>query len=150
MAAATRTRLETGDDVTADLVRRVETQRVAAVQVAVQGYPTAALLFQLAHLHARMQVDLQVAIHFAAEQEVVDQNPDNLPSAESWPSTEPGENFVSFIRVDDLKNADGSDLWDISQDADDLAICEKMREVKDELFDHPVILEDLEWKAGDE
>jgi hypothetical protein len=85
------------------------------------------------------------------EQVVIDQDPEGLPSADSWPAPEPSEHFVVFVRVDNLKNADGSNLWDVAQDADDLdlTICEKMREVKDELFDHPVIQEDLELKAGD-
>ncbi len=88
-------------------------------------------------------------VQWNIEQEVIDQEPKELPSAESWPSTERSEHFVAFARVDNLKNADGSDLWDIGQNADDLAICEKMREVKDELIDHPVIQEDLDSKAGD-
>jgi hypothetical protein len=77
------------------------------------------------------------------EQVVIDKSPETLPSADSWPSTEPGENFVVFVRVDTLKNSNGSKLWDVPADADDETICEKMRSVKDTVVDEPVIQADL-------
>ncbi|MBN1655286.1 MAG: hypothetical protein JXA30_16085 [Deltaproteobacteria bacterium] len=82
------------------------------------------------------------------EQLVIKQVPASLPPAESWPSTEPDENFVIFVRVDNLKKSDGSDLWDLGEEADDLTVCERMRQLKDELFDDAIVREDLEMQAS--
>jgi hypothetical protein len=62
------------------------------------------------------------------EQQVLGQNPATLPSADVTPSADPEEHFIWFARVDGLPR------WDLAANADDLAICTKMRALKDQLI----------------
>lgn len=62
------------------------------------------------------------------EQRVLGQNPATLPSADVTPSADPEEHFIWFVRVDGLPQ------WDLAANADDLAICGKMRTLKDALI----------------
>jgi len=56
-----------------------------------------------------------------------------LLATESQPSTDPADQFIIFTRVDNLE------AWDLPEDAKDLAVCEKMRELKDVLINDPLI-----------
>ncbi len=70
----------------------------------------------------------EVVVTWNTEQVTLGRDPEQMPSAESVSSIEPEENFIWFARVDGLEQ------WDVTEDADDLAICARVRELKDQLL----------------
>lgn len=70
----------------------------------------------------------QVGVTWNTEQYTLGKEPPQLPSADSVSSPEPGENFIWFARLDDVEQ------WDVADDADDLAVCARVREIKDQLL----------------
>jgi len=70
----------------------------------------------------------EVGVIWNTEQVTLGKDPEQLPSADSISSTDPDENFIWFARVDGLEQ------WDVDENADDLEICVRVREIKDRLL----------------
>ncbi|MFH1575180.1 MAG: hypothetical protein ABIG68_14455, partial [Acidobacteriota bacterium] len=70
----------------------------------------------------------KLGVVWNTEQLSLGRNPPSMPSADSVASTEAGDNFVWFARVDGLQQ------WDLPEGADDLTVCARMRELKDDLL----------------
>jgi hypothetical protein len=70
----------------------------------------------------------KLAVDRLHEQRVIGQNPSTLPSADVTSSDDAAQHFIWFARADGLLQ------WNLPADADDLAICAKMRELKDQLI----------------
>jgi hypothetical protein len=70
----------------------------------------------------------RVDVTWNTEQVTISKEPPQLPSADSVSSTEPGDNFIWFARLD------GVEQWDVADDADVLTVCARVRELKDQLL----------------
>ena len=70
----------------------------------------------------------EVGMIWNTEQVTLGKDREGLSSADTISSVEPSENFIWFVRVDGLEQ------WDVAEDTDDLAVCVRVRELKDQLL----------------